>query len=180
MDTMTTQQFDIRRPTADDVVAVRRMQAASWLAAYQSDVNGVSVDWINQETDQWIQDEQINMTKDLFNTVSVRDAAFYRVATINDEVVGVVIATQEQTDVSELGSLYITPEQFGSGLGQQLMNQVIDWSGQSAIELEVVSYNARAVRFYERNGFTIVSGSESTYKDTIPLIKMKRERGLAV
>jgi GNAT superfamily N-acetyltransferase len=51
----------------------------------------------------------------------------------------------------ELATLYLRAAQHGSGLGQALLDAAV---GDRPTSLWVVEANARARRFYERNGFT--------------------------
>ena len=46
---------------------------------------------------------------------------------------------------------------------------------ESDAVLEVVSYNQRAIRFYEKFGFEKVAGSERMYRDKMPVMTMIRK-----
>lgn len=59
----------------------------------------------------------------------------------------------------ELSKFYVSPEKHGQGIAQKLMQrcfEVVHEMGWSAIWLNVNQQNARANRFYEKWGFSIV------------------------
>jgi len=59
--------------------------------------------------------------------------------------------------VSLLYAVYLTPAWRGTGLLRRLVDAVADWSlgaGRPVLELEVASGNFRAIRAYQRLGFT--------------------------
>ncbi len=60
----------------------------------------------------------------------------------------------------ELYALYVRQAWWGSGLGQALLDAVL---GANACSLWVLEDNARARRFYERNGF-VTDGSRELYE----------------
>ena len=66
---------------------------------------------------------------------------------------------------SELRDLYVVPEAWGTGAGQALMDEVlaeIRASGATEATLWVVDANARARRFYEREGWEPTGETRAT------------------
>ena len=54
----------------------------------------------------------------------------------------------------EIVALYILPAYYGTGLGQALLDAACErLTGYGRIRLDVLEKNARAIRFYEKNGF---------------------------
>jgi len=56
-----------------------------------------------------------------------------------------------------LGGLAIHPDYFGKGFGKKMMQEIIDFckkKGVSRIELSVAIHNEKAIRLYEKVGFT--------------------------
>ena len=51
------------------------------------------------------------------------------------------------------------------------------WFGSDEVLLEVVAYNTRAIRFYQKAGFAIIDGSEHLFMDTMPVVTMIRKGG---
>lgn len=63
----------------------------------------------------------------------------------------------ESVSQMELQKLYVLPEFQGLGIGQALMNQVLNLSKEinpDYIWLDTYITNEKAIRFYEKNGFT--------------------------
>lgn len=167
--------YEIREATVDDAVAARRMHAESWLATYPNDEYGITYEWVKEYTDQWFTPESVEKSRRIVEDILTDPNHFYRIATDGDQVVGMVNMQGNEDGTKELEAIYTSPETFGTGLGQQLMDQAIEWTGGAATTLTVVTYNARAIRFYEKNGFEIIPGSEDTYKEKFPVIRMIRK-----
>ncbi len=81
------------------------------------------------------------------------------VAVRGDEVVGFATAGAARANPTavvtvrelELWSLYLRASEYGSGLADRLLDEVLP--GHAPAELWVFEANARARRFYARNGF---------------------------
>jgi len=82
-----------------------------------------------------------------------------RVAVEGDALVGFA-AVRPATDEApaHLNALYVRRSHWGTGLGQRLLDAVL---GTVPATLEVFRDNARARRFYARNGF-VPDGTETT------------------
>ncbi len=164
----------IRTATLDDVEAIRRMHAASWLEAYPNDEEGVAYEWVKAATDEWLTPEKLEFSKQHFGEVFSSPDQFYRVAIDEGKIAGFVHGRREDGK-TKLGALYIAKQYYGTGLAQQLAVLVDEWFGDDTVELEVVSYNMRAIRFYQKWGFKKVDGSDSLFKDKIPAFTMRRD-----
>lgn len=168
-------QFTIREAQSDDAPSARAMQAESWLATYPNEEAGISYEWVKNLTDSWLTAEKLDQSRQIFTDVISDPGMFYRLAESNGRVVGFVHAATKDDGTKELEAIYTSPETFGSGLGQRLMNVANEWIGDTDTTLKVAKYNTRAIRFYEKNGFRIIEGTEEMYKEMIPIITMKRE-----
>ena len=86
-----------------------------------------------------------------------------QVALNGDQVIGHIIAQKmERPPVFErirycvITDIVVVKEFQGKGLGQKLLNGIIDWARKNdlnRIELEVVPINKQAYSFYKQNGF---------------------------
>lgn len=168
-------QFTIREGLPDDAASTRAMQAESWLATYPNEEVGVSYAWVKDLTDSWLTAEKLDQSRQILTDIINDPSMFYRLAERDGKVVGFVHAAINEDGTKELEAIYTSPETFGSGLGQELMNVANDWIGNTDTTLKVAKYNERAIRFYEKNGFRAVEGTEELYKEMIPIITMKRE-----
>ena len=171
-------QFTIREAQPDDAPSSRAMQAESWLATYPNEEAGVGYEWVKNLTDGWLTADKLDQSRQIFTDAITDPSMFYRLAESNGRVVGFVHAATNDDGTKELEAIYTSPETFGSGLGQRLMNVANEWIGNTDTTLKVATYNARAIRFYEKNGFRIIEGTEEMYKEMIPIITMKREGGV--
>ncbi len=167
--------YNIRQATPEDAVAVRRLQADSWLATYPSEDNGVSYEWVKNRTDSWLTPESLEISKGYFERAINDPNGFYRLASSDDSVIGFVHLSANEDDTKELESIYTDPATFGTGLGAELMGAAMEWVGSADTTLTVASYNERAIRFYQKNGFEIVKDSEHTYAGTMPVVRMIRK-----
>jgi GNAT superfamily N-acetyltransferase len=90
-----------------------------------------------------------------------RDAVTARlrfVAVFKDQVVGMAAGgASDHTGTASLTSLWVDPVRRGQGVGDQLVNAVLEWAkaeGFSQVLLWVAEGNSKAESLYERNGFT--------------------------
>lgn len=175
MEREPTLQLEIRTATVDDVPAIRAMQAASWQETYPNEEHGVSAEWVNAKTTEWMTPEKIELSKEHLASVFSDPAQFYRVAYQEGNVVGLIHASTKEDKTKHLEGLYTDVSVHGTGVAQRMMALVDEWIGAAPVTLEVASYNARAIRFYEKQGFRVVPGSEHMFADTISTIDMVRE-----
>lgn len=165
----------IRAMTIDDVVSFRRMHAASWREYYANEAEGISQQWVEEETNAWFLPEQLDKSKEYFNGVlSDLEHQFVRVAVADGELVGFVHVSKH-ANFNELDGLYVDSAYHGSGLAQKLTKLAFAWLGEDkVIRLEAVRYNKRAIRFYEKLGFETVKGSDHLFRNAIPAITMEK------
>ena len=70
----------------------------------------------------------------------------------------------------ELCNLIVPPQYLGKKVGQLLLGQCLEVAQKRALRricLEVRHSNCRAIRFYERNGFQIISSRSNYYRDPL-------------
>ena len=171
-------RYIIRPATPDDAGAIRRMQAQSWRDTYVNDAAGVSKAWVWQETGRWLTPEQLAASTQLLRTILAdTEHNFYRVALRDGQVVGFIHASVRADGTKELSGFYTAQQTHGTGLAQQLIACADQWFGSDEVLLEVVAYNTRAIRFYQKAGFAIIDGSEHLFMDTMPVVTMIRKGG---
>ncbi len=170
-------EFTIRPPRIDDAEAIARMHASSWEDTYVDEVHGVTMDWIQARNQEWrLSSAGLDRRRDMIKESHENPAYLFKIATDqNDEVVGFVDGRREQ-DVQWLLGLYTDKQTHGSGLGERLIREFDIWSSDALpSRLEVAKYNARAIRFYEKQGFIIIPDSEHLFADKIETIEMIRQ-----
>ncbi len=130
---------------------------------------------IRERVEKWTTPEGIKGSREHFKNIFGNPDHFYRVAELDGEVVGLVHALLDEGK-QHLGALYINESQYGTGLAQRLMDAALSWFDLSKlIDLEVVAYNGRAIRFYEKNGFEVGEGSEHLFAEKMMVVTMMRK-----
>ena len=104
-------------------------------------------------------------------------ASTFIVASLDGELVGYtkLNLSAAQADVKdpasvEVARLYTLEKVWGTGLGQQLLDAAIDFGrqeGKTWLWLGVWEHNARAIRFYEKNGLCIFGSHPFPFGDEI-------------
>lgn len=116
-------------------------------------------------------------TLDQFEKELANPASTFFVAELEDEIIAYtkVNLVPAQTDVHdpdslEIARLYVLEEHLGSGLGKKLLDTAIDFAKQNQkkyLWLGVWEHNARAIRFYEKNGLRIFGSHPFPFGDEI-------------
>ena len=104
-------------------------------------------------------------------------ASTFLLASLEGRLVGYtkVNLAAAQTDVQdpdslEVARLYTLEEVWGKGVGQFLLNAALDFAkekGKTFVWLGVWEHNARAMRFYEKNGFKAFGSHPFPFGDEI-------------
>lgn len=164
----------IRDATLNDVCAIRKFHARSWLDTYPNEDAGVPLAWVEEKWQAWDSPEKMQESRERIRGFLADKDQLYDIAIVEDRVVG-LLHVSRHTDNQELGALYVDRKYRGSGLAQELMKLADEfWRKDEAVTLAVVDYNGRAKRFYEKQGFRKVEGSEYLHADKMPSIKMIR------
>lgn len=140
-----------------DAEAIVHIQMVTWLDTYSSVEHGITREDLHDRL-AGAHDEllagRIEQWRDRIASPTDDRAIF--VARIGERIVGYagpMIVEGER----RIGALYVLPEAQGKGIGGMLLRKAIDWHRQQAPEqaifLHVVSYNQKAIAFYEKFGF---------------------------
>ena len=166
----------VRDAIESDVPAILKMHAQSWLDTYPNEDAGVSHEWVKAKVGKWDSDENIERRRDFIRRCKGDPNVMYKVAENDDGGIVGIIAPFRNEETQRVGAIYVDKAYYGSGLAQQLMDEIITWSDRSRpLELEVASYNERAKSFYRKYGFKEVQGSEHLAYETLPVITMIRK-----
>ena len=163
-----------------DVFEIRNVQKLTWLNTYP-----------NKDLSITKEDIELNFIKD--NTEEGKreieewkkrylDPSENRwVAKDGDKIVGFCVVGIENNN-GRIHAIYILPNYQGQGGGKRLMEVGLKWLGNDKdIYVNVVSYNDKAIRFYEKFGF-VKTGKKVTDKvavlpsgKVLPEIEMVRK-----
>lgn len=97
------------------------------------------------------------------------------VASIDDDIIGYIMVSYV-VDEAELQKICVSHDNQRSGVGYQLLSNVqnlLSDRGIKTLYLEVRKDNTKAINFYEKNGFEIVSIREKYYGDVDAVIYRK-------
>lgn len=104
-------------------------------------------------------------------------ASTFLLASLEGKLVGYtkVNLAAAQTDVEdpdslEVARLYTLEEVWGRGVGQFLLDAALDFAkekGKTFVWLGVWEHNARAIRFYEKNGFKAFGSHPFPFGDEV-------------
>lgn len=166
----------VRRAAPFDSAAIAALQVESWRAAYQELMPQPFLDALSAETraDQW-------------HTI-LRDAGSdERTWTgVHDATLSGFVSAGPTRDgrlnlrTGELYALYLLPGAWGSGLGAMLLDAAMAWfeeRGYGDATLWVLADNARARRFFEREGWS-PDGAETSVSfggDRLTELRYRRE-----
>ncbi len=168
-------RYTIRPATLEDVEDIRQMQAESWRDTYENDDLGVSKKWLAEETASWMEAESMQKSKKHLSAVFGDPTHYYRVATERDKIVGLIHVNTTSSTTKHLWGMYTDKSTHGTGLAQKMMEGALEWVGSGDCELEVASYNARAIAFYEKYGFVKENTASELFKGKIPTVRMVRK-----
>lgn len=177
---MTYQAYTIIQPQVEDAEALVAMHGQSWLDAYPSNEHGVSRDFIQATVDSRASEKGIEIRRGYIKESHTNPDYYFRIAKdTKGSVVGFIDGRKGEEN--ELSGLYIAKSEYGTGLARELCEGILEWFGDDAdIYLTVVTYNARAQRFYQKIGFKIIPGTEHFHNGTvIPVVDMVRKGGEA-
>ena len=82
--------------------------------------------------------------------------------------------TEDQAEIAELVQVWIAPEYRGTGTGRDLMDFVFKWAGENKFRRVIAGVtkgNGRALKFYIRYGFSVITESLPNDSDGVSLAK---------
>jgi len=159
----------IRETSLDDIIAVRKMQAQSWLDTYPNEESGISKELIKDTIDHWLIPENLEGSVAFMSNIIGNPNNFHHVAVDGDKVIGFVHVS-DVDDEQVLQALYVDKNHHGKGVAQKLMIQAMNWLDKTKpIKLEVADYNDRAIAFYRKYGFDIEPDSEHIFTELVPI-----------
>ena len=160
----------VRTAGARDLPVIRALLVETWHATYD-DIYGA--DRVTEITDDWHSLSSLRARLDRPNTEFI-------VADDGSDIAGVAFAGASADGRQViLHQLYVRPGRQGQGIGEMLLEEIIDsYPDAKTIRLEVEPENARAVAFYRARGFTEVGRTENCGKEQSGIAALILERVL--
>jgi ribosomal-protein-alanine N-acetyltransferase len=97
----------------------------------------------------------------------------FRVAVIGNKIVGYAVI-DKWPDQEHLVSIAVIPESRGKGVGQALLDHLIERIQTGSLRLEVRRSNKAALALYRKNGFIQTGIAHSYYTDGEDAIQMEK------
>jgi GNAT superfamily N-acetyltransferase len=141
------------RPAAgvEDFLAVQRVRARSWQAAYAGLVPQQVLDAMGDGTGLRERAERMAVNERVRTYLALRDGTALGFASVGPER-----QQDAPADVGEVYAIYADPTAWGTGVGRALMTAALDdLAGHGCRQgwLWVLEGNERAIAFYRRAGF---------------------------
>ena len=159
--------ISIRIAKPEDVGDLLHMARTSFLQAFTTGNKPENVNTYLKEA----------FTLEQFEKEMATSASTFIVAEMEGAIIGYVKVNQvpAQTDVHdpdslEVARLYVLEEHLGGGLGKRLLDTALDFAKQNHkkyLWLGVWEHNARAIRFYKKNGLRIFGSHPFPFGDEI-------------
>ena len=148
---MSGMNITIEKAVPADAEAWCRIRKECWLDVYPNKEHDITKeDILLKDFDS---EEKIQMWRDSF--ANQTDCRYYSAKTCG-KVVGMCLSYPDQP-ICEIGAIYIDLNYQHQGIGTKLISQAMsDFDQTKKVNLKVVSYNEKAIKFYQKLGFKIV------------------------
>lgn len=175
----------IERAVPADARAIVVIRREAWLDAYPNPALGISKDDIRDR----IEGEHGEFTRAAIQNwrkglASEGDKNISFVARQGGEVKGFV-GYRVENDVCRISTMYVEPGAQGMGIGTRLMQRALGWNEGNDLYLEVVTYNQKAIDFYQNFGFkktdklVVDENAQREGVKELPMIEMVLKEQLA-
>ena len=166
---------EVRLATVADAVEIARIHRESAVETYVNERLGITredmLKYVGDADEARLRWENHLRAKD--------PTAHTTILKIGNRTVG-FCRVRRGSDIGHVEMLYLDPAHSGKGMGGEIFQEGLRWLGDDMpTELEVASYNARAIRFYERFGFRkqgFTHPLQVPNGGRIPLVIMVRDR----
>ncbi len=146
----------VERARVEDIPAMQDVWYESWLATYPNEEVGITRDGVEERWKNRHSPEKVEKMRAFIE--GDNESARLFVARVDGKVVGVCRVSREE-NFNELNALYVLPDYLGQGIGTQLWNEAHTFlDARKVTYVYVATYNARAIRFYEKLGFIDTGG----------------------
>ena len=168
-----TDQVIVRAATSGDESSIAEVHVAAWQRAYRGIMPASYLDGLS-----------VPNRTDLWRAI---------IAELNPPAVNALVAVEDSTilgfvhhcssrdpeatsAVGEISAIYVHPDQWGEGIGSQLLHGALDslqMAGFSSATLWVLALNARARRFYESKGWRADGATRSEVRGSFTLDELR-------
>lgn len=162
----------VREPRPEDVEGFASLHVRVWRETYRGIMDDEVVDALSVDD---FRPRWYVLTKAYAEGTIPDDGRAVRVALLGDEPVGFLMVGPARDEDApapwQVYSLNVAPEHQGSGIAQRLVDEVLR---PGPAYLWVARGNARAIRFYQRNGFVLDGTQTAEQHDGVVEARMVR------
>jgi ribosomal protein S18 acetylase RimI-like enzyme len=173
---LTAEQFNIETATQADIAAIGYVHLQSMLETYPNEEAGIDQHWINDKLgflaesqgDEYRRQTVLKAETDPEHTL------YIVVKNTLGRVVGFFHCSRDEQQ-AKLEAIYLIDEARGKGIADRLMLRGLEFAGDLPITLDVLDYNQRAIRLYEKYGFETIPNSHKLIRGKLPSFSMRRQ-----
>jgi GNAT superfamily N-acetyltransferase len=172
--------FTIELPQEGDEIALAPMHVQAWKESYVSEASGMTDADVDEMMAGILKNTDYRK-KTIIESLEKPDEVLYRIVkNAEGKIVGFLHGSKD-SDFNRFDAIYLLDEAKGTGVGGKLAQEFLAWADKSKpSHLEVFSFNAHAIEFYERYGFVKTDKPEQLYKGRFPFIEMVRSADQSV
>jgi GNAT superfamily N-acetyltransferase len=140
------EKLTVREAVPDDTSGILSVAEAGWTETYG---DMLAPETISAALSEWYDESG---TRDAIE----QDDVGYFVAERSGSVTGYLSGSVREDAVGHLGAIYVTPDEWGNGIGTALLERFERWCaerGCSEIRLRVLSENTIGRSFYRSHGY---------------------------
>jgi ribosomal protein S18 acetylase RimI-like enzyme len=164
----------VRAPSLADAAEIGTMHLQTCLETYPNPGLGIDESWIHERWDRLATQEGTEHRQRIIRETQSNPDVLYRIAEADGRIAGFVHATRGPGK-NVLEGIYTLAACHGTGVGARLMAEAEGFFDRALpTELEVAADNARAIAFYKKYGFAVVTGSEHLFSGKLPVVTMRR------
>ncbi|MEI6887534.1 MAG: GNAT family N-acetyltransferase [bacterium] len=143
-----------------DELGILKVRDTTWAETYANPRLGITKLMIQNHLKRKFNEVYIQR---YYETLKQKNIKNWIVQDSKKEIVGWLFCSKD-TEIKGSIGMYLLPEFQSKGIGSKLIEREIKWlSKLKYIELEVVSYNEKAIKFYKKFGFKF-TGNKSDFK----------------
>jgi ribosomal protein S18 acetylase RimI-like enzyme len=142
----------IVKASSEDAIGIQNVFYTTWLDTYPNDEIGITVDDLKYRNKDLLSDETIGQRSRSIEKIG--DNELFLVAKIGSDVIGLCYLDKDDLR-NYLKAMYILPNYQNKGVGKILWSEAKSFLDPSKDTfVDVASYNKRAIKFYEKLGFS--------------------------
>jgi ribosomal protein S18 acetylase RimI-like enzyme len=151
----------IRSALTEDAHGIALVHVSAWQQAYRGIVPQLHLDQLSvaDRENRWVEILDRGGSETLVADVEGRVVAFISYGKSRQE--------QAEREEGEIYAIYVSSSHWSSGVGRSLWEAALARLrnlGFVRVIVWVLAANEKAIRFYERVGFTLCTGSETTVR----------------